>query len=484
MTIVLKAVTNTLTYQTSYQYANIGIKSTKQWFQTSVLNQVKVVSRHNIEKQKIVVCGGGNASHVLFGLSSLDPNNNVHLLSSKANEIKQTINKNGNKLHLNFVNEKKEISSNISDPNQNITNDPKCMKNADIIMISLPAFSHSWYLNEIVKNVGNHKCLISMFPGSSGLEFDWNYITNNCKYKDKYTLLSGITLPWNVRINENGNAQILGTKAEIEVSMLPIFNKNEILKLNNIFGEFGPELVDGGHIINMSLGYPNLIIHSCILYGQWNNWNGKPYNFAEIPLFYDEMTEEISSLIMEMCDEVVIIANRIAEESNVFSIKYEPLYKSVKVCYSNYFKQKISFYETMTTNPGYVGRKHPLKGIKTDYNYEDMYVPDWQHRYFTEDIPFGLAVIKGYALLLKNTPKTPVIDLILQWAQNKMNKEYFIYKSDGTQFPGKHIHETRTPQKFNIKNIQQMMSFHYGNYESLHSSVTDGSTNSVSLNTI
>ena len=45
-------------------------------------------------------------------------------------------------------------------------------------------------------------------------------------------------------------------------------------------------------------------------------------------------------------------------------------------------------------------------------------------RYFTEDIPFGLLLIKAFAE--KNNVPTPNIDKVIAWAQNIMGKEYLI----------------------------------------------------------
>ena len=55
---------------------------------------------------------------------------------------------------------------------------------------------------------------------------------------------------------------------------------------------------------------------------------------------------------------------------------------------------------------------------------ESCFVPDFNNKYFTEDIPFGLIIIKYYAEL--NNVPTPHIDQLLSWAQQVMNKEYIV----------------------------------------------------------
>jgi hypothetical protein len=45
-------------------------------------------------------------------------------------------------------------------------------------------------------------------------------------------------------------------------------------------------------------------------------------------------------------------------------------------------------------------------------------VPDFENRYFTEDIPLGLCVYKGIADIV-GVP-TPVMDTVLAWAQGRV----------------------------------------------------------------
>ncbi|MCS3234927.1 NAD/NADP octopine/nopaline dehydrogenase family protein [Phocaeicola vulgatus] len=50
------------------------------------------------------------------------------------------------------------------------------------------------------------------------------------------------------------------------------------------------------------------------------------------------------------------------------------------------------------------------------------FLPDFKSRYFTEDFPFGLLIIKSIAEVLNIC--TPNIDKILLWGQDVLNKEY------------------------------------------------------------
>ena len=110
-------------------------------------------SKTDDRKQKIVICGGGNAAHVFCGLASSQNNNQVHLLSlykTEAKDFEIAMNKTEDKLlTIDIVKTHKLIKSKPL----NISNDPKCLTNADIVIISLPAFAHAQYLNACKENI-------------------------------------------------------------------------------------------------------------------------------------------------------------------------------------------------------------------------------------------------------------------------------------------------------------------------------------------
>ena len=98
---------------------------------------------------------------------------------------------------------------------------------------------------------------------------------------------------------------------------------------------------------------------------------------------------------------------------------------------------KTSLYTAIQTNAAYQRLKHPVK--KTD---KGKFVPDFTYRYMTEDIPYGLAVIRGIAEIAE--VETPNIDKVLTWCQEKMGKEYL----ENSKLQGKDVATSRAPQRY------------------------------------
>lgn len=100
----------------------------------------------------------------------------------------------------------------------------------------------------------------------------------------------------------------------------------------------------------------------------------------------------------------------------------------------------------LQTNSGYQGLKHPLK--KQD---DGKFMPDFQYRYMTQDLPFGLVAFKGMALLAG--VDTPVMDKLIYWAQQVAGKEYL---KDG-QLTGADVAASRAPANFGVTTLDDII---------------------------
>ena len=82
---------------------------------------------------------------------------------------------------------------------------------------------------------------------------------------------------------------------------------------------------------------------------------------------------------------------------------------------------------------------------------DHSFVPDFAHRYLTEDVPYGLVVIQGIAEIVQ--VDTPSIDKVLLWAQEKLGKEYLV----GSKLQGKDVASTRAPQKYGLITLKAIL---------------------------
>jgi hypothetical protein len=100
----------------------------------------------------------------------------------------------------------------------------------------------------------------------------------------------------------------------------------------------------------------------------------------------------------------------------------------------------------LRTSAVHRGITHPMK-----INNVGKYEPDFESRYLSEDLPYGLIVQKGLAEIC-GVP-TPGMDFIITWAEKKINKRFLDIHGN---LADDQVNETRAPQRFGIKTLKEL----------------------------
>lgn len=244
--------------------------------------------------------------------------------------------------------------------------------------------------------------------------------------------------------------EVLGTKKEVDVVITDGENthaKSVLDLLQSLIGRL-PILTPACNFLVVTLMNINAIWHPTISYAFYRNWDGKP--FDEPPLFYYGADEYTGDKLDKMSSEVLNIRTKIQE-------KYPDLDLSslhhvrdwMVMSYGDDIGDKTNIYTMLITNKGYHGLTHPTREVDTDQG--KKYLPNYNHRYFTEDIPMGLCMTRGIAELA-GVP-TPHIDDVLQWCESVMDKQYLV---DG-KFCGKDVKSTRSPQAYGFTDLDEFL---------------------------
>jgi len=112
-------------------------------------------------------------------------------------------------------------------------------------------------------------------------------------------------------------------------------------------------------------------------------------------------------------------------------------------------EDKSTIATMLRTSQAHRGLVHPMIQIETENG--KKYGPNFKSRYFTEDLPCGMIVIRGIAELAG--VEMPVMDEVIMWCQNLMDKEFMV---DG-KIAGKDISMTRCPQKYGFTDLDTFM---------------------------
>lgn len=398
------------------------------------------------EKLVVLSCGGGNGSHVTSVLAAARPNTESRVLTLFADEAERWTKAMGNDdMNVNIA-YSDGTSRDVKAKPSFITKDPaKAVPGADLIFIVLPAFAHSDYFKAIAPHVSPNTVIVGL-PGQAGFNMNCIYDMGN---KSKNCAIANFeTLPFNCRIVEFGRkAQIIGFKGYCAGSVIMGQSKPKMPPMDMIQSILGPDCRydDVGNFVAIYL-LAKSICHPPLMYGTWSKWDGNPLD--EAPLFYQGVDQWQADLLEGIGDECVAIAKDIEKKRPGTKMdSVIPMLDWMKRSYCELIADSSSLYQANRTNKGYDGLYHPM--IKTP---EGKLIPDFSTRYLSEDIPFGLCVMKGIGELAGT--KTPVIDEVITWCQGKLNKEYLV----GSELKGKDLKDTRAPQKYGYMTLEQLFS--------------------------
>lgn len=371
------------------------------------------------KRYKICICGGGNIGHALAAILGSRQDLDVRILTGSPQKWKHN------------MEAKVEETTKLVTMQNIITDDPfVSVKDADVIFITVPSHARAEMLKKISPYVKENSW-VGGVPGSGG--FEW---IAKALLGDKVNIFGLQRVPYISRIIEYGRSvNITSVKKEIYVATLCKNKSNEIKEILNYIFQVPVHLLE--NYLEVSLSTSNPILHPSRLYGMFSNWKNGQYFKSKI-LFYEEW-DDLSSKILLSCDEEL---QQICKAIPIRLLGVKSLKEHYESQNEKEFSKKIKSIKA-------------FKGIETDMvHIKDGYAPNFQSRYFLEDIPFGLVMLKGIGEITK--VKTPTMDSIIQWAQFHMDKQFI----NNGKLCGKDMPSTSAPQVFKINSLEKLVDFY------------------------
>ncbi len=321
----------------------------------------------------ICICGGGALGLVVASVLSNTRQLTVHMLTAHPQQWSHTIEAKDQEGKV-YQGKLDRISSNPED----------VIPQSDMVLLCLPGFLIEKTLKQIKPYIS--KQAIGTIVSSTGFFFRAHEIF------DKQTSLFGFQrVPFIARVEEYGHrAALLGYKQQLYMACenLPkdfiqqwsAWLKTPVSPLQSY--------------LEASLSNSNPLLHPARLYSMWHNWDGQVYSTQE--LFYANWDKYSSEIYIAMDKE------------------FQQLCKKLNVSVPSV----LDYYES--TDADSLTRKlNSIEAFKTILapmlQTEGGWIPDFKSRYFTEDFPFGLQLVKDLAA--QNDIETPTIDKVLVWGE-------------------------------------------------------------------
>lgn len=370
----------------------------------------------------IAVLGGGNIGTTLSGyLSHLERENEVRLYTSKPELFQRDFVVNDIEKNIRYTADVAMISNNLEE----------VVSGADVVFITFPHFMLERTLADMRPYVKTG-CMVGVLPGSGGCEFIWKKY-----YDESYTLFGFQRVPFIARMVRRGKETDLKSwKPYVVVASIPGRCNEAVCDMIERECMIPCEKAD--NYLAITLTPSNPLLHSCRIYDIFKDTDTKTC-FPELGMFYKEWTDYASHILFEMDKELHEMLKRFPKLDLSLIRPLAVHYESPTI---EAMTRKIS------SIPSFSNISSPLK------KEGEGYVADTASRFFVEDFPYGLCIVRGFCEIGK--VEAPYIDRVLKWYGEFMNVQY--YEQD--EFVGKDLINTGIPQNYGLHTVQDVYDFY------------------------
>lgn len=268
----------------------------------------------------------------------------------------------------------------------------KALEDADSVIVVAPSFAHKRFAELCAPFLHNNQIVI-ITPGNFGgaIQFYNTFKQKGCA--DGVIFAEAECMIYACRKESPTKVWIRGYKKGLRISALPARCNDKVTAL---IREVYPEALPGKNVIETGLSNPNPIIHTPIMMLNAGLIDRTKGDF----LFYKEgMTPKIGEVVEAIDSERMAVGH-------AFKTEMRSMYEQDMEWYGYQGAAGRNIYETTINNTIYQWSKAPAS---------------FQHRYLTEDIPFGLAAIED--LGLKSGIPTPITTSMINTAQLLTGKD-------------------------------------------------------------
>ena len=328
----------------------------------------------------ICICGGGNLGHVITGFVAAKKDYEVSLLTRRPEQWNKM-------LHI-YAPDGKIIEGTL---HQITSNAAEVIPQADIVLLCLPGYGIVDTLQTILPYL-KPQTPVGSIVSSTGFFFEAMKIL-----PETVPLFGFQRVPFIARVEDYGkSAHLLGYKPSLSMAV----ERGDGAVLARIIEEMLDTPVQLlANYYEASLTNSNPLLHTSRLYSMWHDWHeGVVYPVQ--PQFYSDWTDEASQLLIDMDAEFFRLLEVLpVTPGNIPTVL--DYYESTDAA---------SLTRKLHSIEAFKGLLSPMRKVG------DGFIPDFQSRYFTEDFPYGLAII--HRLMQEHHIDGPHIQQVYDWGSS------------------------------------------------------------------
>ncbi|MCD4674244.1 MAG: NAD/NADP octopine/nopaline dehydrogenase family protein [Anaerolineaceae bacterium] len=360
----------------------------------------------NTENLTITVVGGGSSAHTIIPLLS-SSKYIVNVLTSKPHLWSKEVELQYQAFNGAVI---KKFHGNLN----KISADPKdVITEADVIFLCMPVSQYRNALHRIAPQLNKEKDVhIGAVYGQAGFNWMVNEIKRTFNLQNVITFSFGL-IPWICRTLEYGKIGI--TYGVKPVNIAAVEPKSHFDDLNeNIFKKvcldwFGMgAFKQADNFLSLTFSVDNQIIHPARCYGLFVRYGGEWDKLEDVPFFYKDFDQLSADILIKLDADYSKIRERIKQKYPHKKFTYMLDYLALDRHTNE--TEEYSVLESFLLSRTLGAIRAPT--VKTETGKWQI---DTNHRFFTDDIHYGLCIAKWTAEQL--ALDVPAIDEIINWAQ-------------------------------------------------------------------
>jgi hypothetical protein len=307
----------------------------------------------------------------------------------------------------------------------------------DAIVLALPAFAHDTYLTAMAPYLASSDparapTVLCAAVAQGGFDMAVRAALTAANVTSTVVIAGLETLPWACRlVSQGAECEIFGTKTEVDVAVAVHPNGSSSSSVGYDGGSASaknaadslrrhtpraldilqalvgstPRLRLASGFLGVTLMNINSLWHPTLMYHRWKDWDGEE-TFEAPPLFYEGASDAVGASAAAMSEEVALVCATLQSRySGGGGRRLLDDLTTVRKAHDWFIRaygdeqpamDRTSVATMLRTNPAYQGLTHPM----TQLAHYDAFgsavpdpkprlVPDFHHRYLSEDIPYG-----------------------------------------------------------------------------------------------
>ncbi len=276
-------------------------------------------------------------------------------------------------------------------PDLMTTNLAEAIQDADLIIWTIPANGHAFYVRQIAPYLKPHQILI-LTPGAVGGALFVSRTLHQMNIKD-IPVGETATLPYGCRLVSDFRVEVYDVARHIPFAMFPDVKTDEVLKR---IQSFLPNLIRGNTVLETSLNYINMLLHpvGMILNAGWIE-----HRKGDFAYYYDGISPAVARILEEVDQERLAILRALQMDPIPF---VDWFFRRGKT------ETKESVYQAIHSSVPNRNFRAPAA---------------LHHRFILEDVPFGLVPLSQFGRL--TGVATPVTDALILLSSRMFGKDFF-----------------------------------------------------------